>query len=498
MKEQCHATLSFLGLYSYVATKVEVYNEDTGKSETFSLVEEGELPFIQSEEHEMTDQVLDDLNMWLYIKDKFNISNEAWREISLMAKNVPNLSKMIKQINELNSLWNLTPTPGAADGVQVSFKESLRRQIERMDLKDDTVKVKLSGDGTNIGKRLKIVNFTFTILNEKEVAMGERGNYILAIIKADETYENLLQSLADLRSEMTLLNKIIVNNRTYNIEYFLGGDWKFLACVCGLGAANQDYACIWCKCPRLQRWDTEKQWSLTEINLGARTLEQISKCAKSKQYNCKKDPLFSFIPLDHVIIDTLHLFLRISDNLIELLIRELRRQDSIEKKVKFNDGFSREKYKYMAGYEKFLQNMGISFQWHIGKESKKLEYRDLTGPEKLKLFQNIEISSLLPNHINSNNMQDLWADFMDIIGDLKLDFPSDAEIMQFKSKVKTWFKNFLAIYQAHICMPLMLTFLSFSNYTETLPITHSKEWKNLMTEHPKTIFDPPTTEELMH
>ena len=57
----------------------------------------------------------------------------------------------------------------------------------------------------------------------------------------------------------------------------------------------------------------------------------------------KKDPLFSFIPLDHVIIDTLHLFLRISDNLIELLIRELRRQDSIEKTVKFNDGFSREK-----------------------------------------------------------------------------------------------------------------------------------------------------------
>ena len=131
MKEQCHATLSFLGLYCYVATKVEVYNEDTGKSETFSLVEEGELPFIQSEEHEMTDQVLDDLNMWLYIKDKFNISNEAWREISLMAKNVPNLSKMIKQINELNSLWNLTPTPGAADGVQVSFKESLRRQIRK-------------------------------------------------------------------------------------------------------------------------------------------------------------------------------------------------------------------------------------------------------------------------------------------------------------------------------------------------------------------------------
>ena len=27
LKEQCHTTLSFLGLYNYVATKVEVFNE---------------------------------------------------------------------------------------------------------------------------------------------------------------------------------------------------------------------------------------------------------------------------------------------------------------------------------------------------------------------------------------------------------------------------------------------------------------------------------------
>jgi len=53
--------------------------------------------------------------------------------------------------------------------------------------------VKLSGDGTQIGKRLRIVNFT--ILNEKDVAMGEKGNYILAIIKTTESYEHLQVSL---------------------------------------------------------------------------------------------------------------------------------------------------------------------------------------------------------------------------------------------------------------------------------------------------------------
>lgn len=43
---------------------------------------------------------------------------------------------------------------------------------------------------------------------------------------------------------MESLKQLSAGDYTYDIEYFLGGDWKFLACVCGLGAANQDYACI--------------------------------------------------------------------------------------------------------------------------------------------------------------------------------------------------------------------------------------------------------------
>jgi len=285
--------------------------------------------------------------------------------------------------------------------------------------------------------------------------MGEKGNYILAIVKTTENYENLKESLFDLSSEMTSLTKITVNDKTYTIEYFLGGDWKFLACVCGLGAANQDHACIWCKCPRIERWDYNKQWSLTDLKLGARNLEEISKYAKSKKYNCKHDPLFPFIPLDHVVIDTLHLFLRISDNLIELLIRELRRMDTIEKKDTFTNGFPRDKYKHMAAYETLLRNLGISFQWHIGKDSKKLEYRDLTGPEKLKLFENIKISSLLNDETMGNQIQNLWAGFMDIIGDLKLDFHCDTEIMQLKTKIKSWFENFLKLYQTKDVTPYM-------------------------------------------
>ena len=114
----------------------------------------------------------------------------------------------------------------------------------------------------------------------------------------------------------------------------------FLARVCGLGAANQDHARICCKCPRNQRPDIQTVWSLSNSDQDARSLEEIANFAKSKQLNCKATPLLSFTPLDHVIIDTLHLFLRISDNLTELLIRELRRKEACDKAT-FPNGFSK-------------------------------------------------------------------------------------------------------------------------------------------------------------
>lgn len=368
--------------------------------------------------------------------------------------------KMCKHLDKLNSNWNLKETPGEAEGIQISFRESLEEQIKRLQkngVLDEatTIKVKISGDATNIGKRLKLENVTYTILNEKDAAMNEKGNYVLAIIKTTENYDNLKESLADLNNEMSNLKEITVNNHKYSIEYFLGGDWKFLACVCGLGAANQNFACIWCKCPRHERFDISKKWSLTDKSHGARDSQEIGKHAKSKQYNCKTNPLFNFIPIDHVIIDTLHLFLRISDNLIELLIRELHRKDAIDKVSTFSNGFCRNRYKHMAGYEKFVKELGINFEWKINKDTKKLEYRDLTGPEKLLLFQHINFYALLSEGHDADKLQALWGHFIDIIGDLKLDYTTDDAISILEEKIKKRFQKFLDLYQAKDVIPYM-------------------------------------------
>ena len=64
-------------MYDFIATKVEVLNSDTNQYETFNLVDDGELDFTENDPEVLTDDALDNINMWLYLKDKFNISDEA-------------------------------------------------------------------------------------------------------------------------------------------------------------------------------------------------------------------------------------------------------------------------------------------------------------------------------------------------------------------------------------------------------------------------------------
>lgn len=40
---------------------------------------------------------------------------------------------------------------------------------------------------------------------------------------------------------------IKIESKSYDIEYFLGGDLKFLALVLGVNAATADYPCPWCE-----------------------------------------------------------------------------------------------------------------------------------------------------------------------------------------------------------------------------------------------------------
>ena len=54
------------------------------------------------------------------------------------------------------------------------------------------------------------------------------------------------------------------------------------------------------------------------------------------------------------------------------------------KRKTLSDGFPIDKQKHMRSYEEFIESIRISFNFRINKESKKPEYRDLNGPEKME------------------------------------------------------------------------------------------------------------------
>ena len=452
IEKKCKEKLLFMEHFNFKATTLDIFNESKNTMEAIKLLDEEITPM-------PTIENLDDVNMVLLVKDKFNISDAAFKELSQLCSGMPTFHGIAQKINELNDGVHVFDTPDGS-GVQVSFKQTLMISMKPLESSQpdlEELHIKFTGDGTFVGKRLHVVNFGYTILNEKRKAMSDRGNYSLAIVKIKEDYESIRDALSDLVTEMKSMVSVDFNGRQIPIIYYLGGDWKFLACVCGIGAANSDFACIWCTCPKSKRGDLSK-WSMFDMALGGRTVDLITKWSGRKLFSCKHPPLFDFIPMDRVVIDTLHLFLRISDVLIDELIQELRAGDCIVKQHTFSK-FDLSKYQYMAKYQQFLTSLGIVFSFGIDINTRKLEYRSLTGPEKHKLFQNIDISHLLPSDYRFvEDVQKLWHDFYALYCRICTDYINDGEISQLQEDILAWLKLFLDCYATKDVTPYIHAF----------------------------------------
>ena len=155
--------------------------------------------------------------------------------------------------------------------------------------------------------------------------------------------------LEDICSAAKDIEVVSIEGQVHRIQFYLAGDLKYLALVCGIENADAEHACVWCKCPKSKRANMQIQCSIIDPIRRARTIEKIvEKCKLAKrnknQYNCKNPPLFPFIPIKQVVIDNLHLFLKMSDILTDQLIRDLR----------IHDATHTMKITYLKVYENFV------------------------------------------------------------------------------------------------------------------------------------------------
>lgn len=123
----------------------------------------------------------------LYFKDRWNIADHVNQSLTnTFNLRLPTLYNSIVR-KDLNEMFDLNET--IPQNVFVAAKKRIEEQLLWFleDLEDlDSIssqKVKLSADSTNVGGNFKIVNFTFTILNEGDRAKAASGNYTLGSSK---------------------------------------------------------------------------------------------------------------------------------------------------------------------------------------------------------------------------------------------------------------------------------------------------------------------------
>ncbi len=81
-------------------------------------------------------------------------------------------------------------------------------------------------------------------------------------------------ALADIRNEVEQLSSIEVDGVKYNITYYLGGDWKFLAIVTGIDSASCEYIHVSGASLSLVSDVTPVKWSVSDPTSGARTVAE--------------------------------------------------------------------------------------------------------------------------------------------------------------------------------------------------------------------------------
>jgi len=446
------AALTFVEDNIFTPTEIKFMNKATG--EQFSVEGNGKT---MTENNNTEDKIV---QKTLYIKERFRLSNETYHELSMINHFLPSSNSIIRAAKELDMKSSIHPTPGSALGVQQSLREQLQKVISHLSKTESSfsqnsnVRVKITGDGTSVSRSMHCVVIAFTIIRGVASPNSPCGNHTIAILNATENYNTLAESLVEIADEIKQTQSIKVDSFEFTIEWFFTADLKYLAIALGIEAANSRFACIWCKCPSEERYDVTKIWSIQNENEGARTIASISRSAKlpkTKKYNeekcgCIRLPLFPSIPIDHVVLDILHLFLRVSDVLTNLLIVEIRRIDAI------NNNTS-----YLDRYTKFLnEQCKVSFHMYTDKETKKLKWRDLTGPEKIRVFNNIDFNHLFPDMPQVTKIQEIWEQFYDIYKALQSNKTiTTSKLNEFQDKLKQWMILFISVYQTTHVTPYM-------------------------------------------
>ena len=379
------------------------------------------------------------------------MSDDDYLTLTKTVKSLPKLNKVKKRSKEIDSLFEIntfTDMIGAWEPLSNKIKYAVEKMYKKY--KNEPVPnhigIKLSGDGTMMGKRIHATNITFRVLYGEYLS----EEYILAMVRKPEKHEFLKKIFDPIVAGKP--ENVTIGDQSVPLKYHLGADMKFINEMMGLGACSSTHSCAWCKCPSDERHINDKKLSMINQELGARTIEEIERLCKGpkkRNMSCLRTPVLPFIPVDCVVPDPLHLFLRISDQLVNQLVQILRHKDNIGKNSKNVDMTNCQN---IASFEKFVKDMNIPWFFMTNKDTGLLQFRDFTGPEHKKIQDNIKLENLISWHPKLDNIKWLWEEFRHIIIAMK-EPGADSDSVETRSRA--WVGKYAETFLAKDVTPYM-------------------------------------------
>ena len=357
----------------------------------------------------LPDTEKDKLRQIVYICDKFYVSDSAYHEFSSVSSDLPSVSQLKDCRNEFNDEFEIQRTPGSFPGAFLSFDTELRRAIaeEFKETKPDKICVKLAGDGAKVTRISNFVTIQFSVLSDKASSISYENQRTLAILKCAESYENIQRACGPLFHEINeriKIGKIELEEQTIELDFFLGGDMKFLQMMLGLCSSSGAHCCPWCIIHKDARGDTSKPWDYYHLSEQQRSIQNIR---DRTDFGVKNQPLLNIEP-EYIVPDELHLLLRVSNILLRNLIDDCLEQDCMAKVHK-------KEQNHLDNLCDKIRECGVNFSVWKQKGNGELDWSSLTGNEMKLLLKNLPDKLLwIISDDTHESVVKLWRDFYSI------------------------------------------------------------------------------------
>ena len=241
--------------------------------------------------------------------------------------NIPEFTKVQKRIVELNNiLFDIRQNDFGVfvdANIKIDKIIDLKLRNNSLSITNNTIDVNLMGDGTDIGKNKKMLNFGFTLLNDtKTKPCSEEGFFSLGMFEIEKECSNTLEnSLSSILDDLNNKKTVTLNGNEYAVKFHLGGDLKFIATMMGIGQANSNFPCNWC----FYKKDEFKNYNGTISEYNRSKKHTIHD--RAKNINDINNRIIKFLEYDDVYVDTLHMLIRISERIIEWIVIYLQQFD---------------------------------------------------------------------------------------------------------------------------------------------------------------------------